>query len=117
MDRSIRPADRYGDVGALDAGYVRTYAVVLSVNLTLSVDEDVLDRARRVAQHQGTSLNALVRDYLAQLAGKKSGPDLAREMRETFKKPAGKFGDWKWNRDEIYEERLGRCRERSGFSR
>lgn len=38
-------------------------------NLTLTVDDDVLLRARRRALDQGTSVNAVVRDYLSSFAG------------------------------------------------
>ena len=39
------------------------------MNITLSVDEQVAQRARQAAQRMGKSLNQLVRDYLEQLAG------------------------------------------------
>lgn len=80
----------------------------MMVNVTLSIDEDVLERAREVARHQGTSLNAMIREYLQKLAGKKSGAELAAELGERWKKPPGDSGGWTWDRDEIYEERLGR---------
>ena len=38
------------------------------MNLTLSIDEKVAAKARSVARRMGTSLNQLVRDYLAGLA-------------------------------------------------
>ena len=39
------------------------------MNITLSVDEKVAQRAREAAQKMGKSLNQVVRDYLEQLAG------------------------------------------------
>ena len=39
------------------------------MNITLSVDEQVAQRAREAAQKMGKSLNQAVRDYLEQLAG------------------------------------------------
>ena len=39
------------------------------MNITLSVDEQVAQRARDAAKKMGKSLNQLVRDYLEQLAG------------------------------------------------
>lgn len=38
-------------------------------NLTLSVDDDLLRRARLRALEQGTTVNALVRDYLRSFTG------------------------------------------------
>lgn len=39
------------------------------MNITLSVDEQVAQRAREAAQMIRKSLNQVVRDYLEQLAG------------------------------------------------
>ena len=39
------------------------------MTITLSIDDEVLQEARRRAEAMGTSLNQLVRDYLKQLAG------------------------------------------------
>lgn len=49
-------------------------------NLTVSVDEDVYHRARVRAAEQRTSLSALVRGFLEQLAADDS--DFARLQRE-----------------------------------
>ena len=37
------------------------------MNITLSVDEQIILKARQTAQSMGKSINQLVRDYLAQL--------------------------------------------------
>ena len=39
------------------------------MNLTLSIDDEVVARARKRAEQLGTSVNQLVRDYLEQLNG------------------------------------------------
>jgi antitoxin component of RelBE/YafQ-DinJ toxin-antitoxin module len=39
------------------------------MNITLSVDDEVVRQARQIAEATGTSVNQMVRDYLAQLAG------------------------------------------------
>ena len=44
-----------------------TYTVLM--NVTLSVDEQLLGRARKKAEALGKSLNQLIRDYLQSLAG------------------------------------------------
>jgi hypothetical protein len=83
------------------------------MNLTLSVDDELVERARQVASNQGTSLQALVREYIANLAGGPSGKELAQRMEENWreadrelkKNPPKK---WKFNREEIYAERLDR---------
>jgi hypothetical protein len=82
---------------------VRTYDV--DVNLTLSVDDEVVQQARRRAEAMGTSVNQLVREYLEQLAGKPDRQALVAEFRELSKKPLGDSKGWKFNRDEIHERR------------
>jgi len=84
-------------------------------NITLAVDEDALRGARIYAAEHDTTVNALVRDYLTRLAGEKqAAADLEarraqarRELVELSKNSPGRLGpDWKWNREELYEDRL-----------
>ena len=71
------------------------------VNLTLTVDEQTVARARKKAQALGKSLNQLIRDYLQRLAG---GDDAERSIAE-FRKLSGQGHSrgWRFNRDEIHE--------------
>ena len=71
------------------------------MNITLSVDEQIVERARKRAEAQGKSLNQLIRDYLQVLAG---GDDPERSVQE-FKRlsGSGRSRGWRFNRDEIHE--------------
>ncbi|HVO82086.1 MAG TPA: DUF6364 family protein [Terriglobales bacterium] len=71
------------------------------MNVTLSVDEQLVARARKRAEALGTSLNQLIRDYLQKLAG---GDDPERSIEE-FRRLSGKGHSrgWRFNRDEIHE--------------
>lgn len=53
-------------------------------NVTISIDEQTLQRARIRALKQGTSVNALLRDYLESFAGL----DTARRALQDFVKAA-----------------------------
>lgn len=75
------------------------------MNLTLSVDDEIVASARRRAKALGKSVNQLVREYLEQLAGKPDREALLQEFREISKHPAGDSKGWKFNRDEIHERR------------
>lgn len=86
--------------------------MLCNMNLTLSVADDVVERAREVAQQQGTSLNALVRTYLERLAGRPGGEDLAGQFGALWHERSGRSGGWRFDREELYEERLGRGRSR-----
>ncbi len=73
------------------------------MNLTLSVDQQVLERARRVARSMGKSLNELVREYLSNLT---AGEDVQRdvdELRELSRRGKGRSRGWRFNREELHE--------------
>lgn len=71
------------------------------MNITLSIDEQVADQARRAAQAMGKSLNQAVRDYLEQLAGRAElEAEIAAYLDSTARTP-GRMRDWKFDRDEL----------------
>jgi hypothetical protein len=78
------------------------------MNLTLTVAEDVVARARDIARQRGTSLNAMVRAYLEDLTGKRGGDKLAEQFDILWHQRAGHSGGQRFSRDDLYEERLGR---------
>ena len=82
---------------------MRTYYAL--VNITLSVDEDVIQGARRHAKAVGKSVNQLVRDYLGQLAGNSNREALAVELEDAWRHPQGNSHAWKFNREELHERR------------
>ena len=73
------------------------------MNLTLSIDESLVQRARRVAESMGTSVNQLIRDYLEQLTCPSSVEDELMELDRLSVQARGRSGGWKFNRDELYE--------------
>jgi hypothetical protein len=79
--------------------YMRTYAVWM--NVTLSIDDQVVSRARKKAHALGKSLNQLIRDYLQKLAG---GDDPEQSIEE-FRRLSGKGHSrgWRFDRNEIHE--------------
>ena len=76
-----------------------TYAVFM--NVTLSLDEQLVERARKKADALGKSLNQMVREYLQRVAG---GDDPEHSVAE-FKRLSGRGHSrgWRFNRDEIHE--------------
>ncbi len=73
------------------------------MNLTLSIDDDVIRRARRKAEAMGTSVNQLIRDYLEQLAGKTDLAQDAKEFARLSRLSKGDSRGWKFNREELHE--------------
>lgn len=71
------------------------------MNITLSIDEQLVERARKRAEALGKSLNQLIRDYLHKLAG---SDDPERSIQE-FGRLSGRghARGWRFKRDELHE--------------
>jgi hypothetical protein len=85
----------------LDTNPVCTYTVF--VNLTLSVDKKVVERARKAAGALGKSLNQIIREFLEDLGGGTSAAEDIREMQRLSKTSRGRSRGWAFDRDEIHE--------------
>ena len=73
-------------------------------NLTLTIPDDVLRRARLRALERGTSVNAVVREHLIDYVGASDADDVVRalvELSERASAHSGKAGR-QWTRDELY---------------
>jgi hypothetical protein len=76
-------------------------------NITLAIDAEVLRGVRRYAAEHDTTVNALVRDYLTGLVNfEKRAAEARKELVELAKHSEARMGSWKWNREELYEDRL-----------
>lgn len=87
-------------------------------NITLAVDEAVLEKVKIVAAQERTTVNAMVRKFLEEKA---KGSDVAARRRAAIERmlelsrnskvqlPEG----WKFNREELYAERLSRFERRA----
>ncbi len=82
-----------------DTEYVRTYTVLM--NVTLSIDEQLVARARKKADALGKSLNQLVREYLQRLAGA-DDPEASVEEFQRLS-GTGHSRGWRFNRNELHE--------------
>jgi len=81
-------------------------------NVTLAIDETLLEQARSLAAKRKTTLNAMVRSLLEHEVEQDDRIAWAREgMRKLIeeKQQRGESGPpFKWNRQEIYAEREDR---------
>ena len=74
-------------------------------NITLAMDDEVLDKVRAYAAEHKTTVNAIVRQHLEKLA---SENDRRAEARRNLKRLAetskGTLGPgYVWNREELYD--------------
>ncbi len=73
-------------------------------NITLSVDEDVLAAVRRLASERNSTVNALVREYLTNLAAHHDRAARARlQLRKLAAASRGRLGRKTWPRDSLHD--------------
>ena len=80
------------------------YTYHVFVNITLSIDEQLLERVRERLRATGKSVNQEIREHLQHLVGQ----DEQLESDLDFLEKSAGLGDskgWKWNRDEAYDRR------------
>ncbi len=77
-------------------------------NLTITIDDDLLRKARIRALEQGTSVNAILRDYLTAFAG--AGDSQTRALSDLLAistASTARRGSATWTRDELHERDAG----------
>lgn len=78
-------------------------------NLTITVDDGTLKRARMRALEEDTSVNAVLREYLEEYAGRRQEQiEAARRIIESSRNSTSGSGPdgRKWKREDAYEDRL-----------
>jgi len=76
-----------------------------SLNLTISVDDALLRKAREHARRRGVSVQEMLRGYLRSLAGEASPEAVAKELMDLMRRQPGNSGGRKVRRDDAYEGR------------
>jgi hypothetical protein len=74
------------------------------MNITLSMDEQLVERAREMLRATGKTINQEIREHLMHIVG--DDEQLERDL-EFLKRTAGlgHSNGWKFNREELYERR------------
>ncbi|MGD0839054.1 MAG: hypothetical protein ABSB49_20655 [Polyangia bacterium] len=75
------------------------------MNVTIALADELVARAREIAQSQGTTLNDLVRRQLEMVAGRPTGQALADEMRRLWTQSPGRSGGKRIHRSDAYDGR------------
>lgn len=77
----------------------------MAKNLTLTIDENVLKAARKLALDRNTSVNQMVREYLAKLVKEQDRQAAAlQDLKRLWSKSKFRLGGpITWTRDELYE--------------
>lgn len=73
-------------------------------NLTITVDDESLKKARIRALQEGTSVNALLREFLDSYSGvRREQREAVRRIAELSRESRSRRGGTKWTRDELHE--------------
>jgi Family of unknown function (DUF6364) len=74
-------------------------------NITLAIDDDVLEKARLVAAQKRTTVNAMVRDFLTEMTSRDDRVAEARkQLLGLIDTSEGRMPpDWKFDREESHE--------------
>jgi hypothetical protein len=74
-------------------------------NLTLSVDEDVIKKVRKIAIDKNTTLTAMVREFLISVANldSQNRKEAIRKLQTSFETMSRDMGKRKWTREDLYE--------------
>lgn len=85
----------------------------MAKNITLAIDEVLLDKVRVLAAMKRTSVNEMVRSYLQRLVEQEQEHDeVTEELLKLSRESTGDMGDWRPSREETYsgEPRFDRWR-------
>jgi len=75
-------------------------------NLTITVDEELLKKARIRALEEGTSVNAVLRDFLnSYVKDHRIRRNAVREILTLSRQAQSRRGRRTWSRDELHERR------------
>jgi hypothetical protein len=76
------------------------------MNITLSLDDELVKKVRKIAVERDTTLTGIVRDYLENLAVEDAASGRRRREREalerSFKRFQFKVGKRNWKRADLY---------------
>jgi hypothetical protein len=75
-------------------------------NLTLTLDDELLRAARKAAIDRNTSVNQMVRDFLATVVREQDRQQAAlSELDDIFRRTKIQVGRRSWNREDLHHER------------
>jgi hypothetical protein len=76
------------------------------MNITLSLDDELVNRVRKIAVERDTTLTGLVRDYLERVADESVSPRRRKREQEALERTFGRFrfrvGKRTWKRADLY---------------
>lgn len=88
------------------SSHIKAFPYNVTMNVTLSLDENLVKKVRKIAVDRDTTLTGLIRQYLEEVAAEDSALGRKRREREvledSFKKFQTKIGKRNWTRDDLH---------------
>ncbi len=74
-------------------------------NITLSVDEEIIKKARKIAVDKNTTLTAMIRKFLQSVADSDATEkkQAIKKLQKSFQELSRDMGPRTWTRDDLYE--------------
>jgi hypothetical protein len=74
-------------------------------NITLSVDDEIVKRVRKIAIDKNTTLTAMIREFLTSVAARDAQvkKEAISKLRQSFKTISRDMGQRKWSREDLHE--------------
>ena len=92
---------------ALVLAHIKCFPYHVEMNITLSLDDDVVKEARKIAVDRDTTLTGLVRQFLEELVAENAKTGRKQRelsaLHEGFKKYCFKIGKRTWTRADLHE--------------
>ncbi len=77
------------------------------MNVTLTLDDDLVKKVRKIAVDRDTTLTGMVRAYLEKVAAEEADSDRKRRdlerLRRSFEMFHFNIGEHNWKREDLYE--------------
>ena len=74
-------------------------------NITLSVDDEIINKVRKIAIDKNTTLTKMVREYLISIAERDSHKktQTLEQLEKSFRELGRDMGKRSWKREDLYE--------------
>ena len=73
-------------------------------NITLKIDDELLDQARKIAGKKNTSLNAVVREMIQDFVRSDTETqDVISGLNDFYQRCSARVGNRTWTREELHE--------------
>jgi hypothetical protein len=86
---------------------IKGFPYYVGMNITLSLDDELVKKVRKIAVEQDTTLTGMVREYLTAVASQSATSGRQRREREALERSFERFqfkvGKRTWNRADLYE--------------